>query len=608
MKKLIVATLLLFSSIINSQKIRVDKIEPPNWWSGLENNIQLMVYGDNLTDFKATFNSPQIKIKKIHRLPNSSYAFLDITLANKIEPGNYRLKFSRGNENASVSFPIFSREDPSKRFKGFGTDDVIYLIVPDRFSDGDKSNNISERMINDFNSATANGRHGGDLQGIMNHFDYLKELGVNTLWLTPVLENNTSLSYHGYAATNLYKVDSRFGGNDKYKEFVNEAHKQNFKIIYDHVSNHISINHPWLKNPPMQDWINGTIENHLSAWHDKMVRWDTHAAQYTHDKVTKGWFVNEMPDLNQQNPFVKNYLIQNTIWWIEYAGLDGIREDTYPYADENFMSDWAAKILKLYPKFNIVGEVWTGEPSFLAPYQKGSKLNKGKDTNMPALTDFGLRDAYYDFLSGKSNVYSFFKIISTDFLYANPNGLLVFADNHDLQRAALSAQGNFEKVKLAFTHLFTSRGIPEIFYGTEIGMQGGKEDGLIRSNFPGGFNDGSSNCFTEAGRTPTENDLFKFFKKIIALRKEYKSLSHGSLIHLPPVENVYLYTKKLGNELMLIALNGNNTAKEIKMDLVEKLCGSGFKLKDLMNDSPVLIEDGKLLLPPMSGNIFEVKQ
>jgi glycosidase len=606
MKKLIFTSIIFVYGILFPQKMRVDKIEPPNWWPGLENNIQLMVYGENLSGIKASFDSPGISVKKINKTENSSYSFIDISISKKINPGDYKIIFSRGNETIQYNFPILKRTNDKKNFRGFNSEDIIYLIMPDRFSDGDRSNNVVNGMINDFKPGNPLGRHGGDLQGIINHLDYFTGIGVNTLWLTPVLENNTSISYHGYASTDLYKIDPRLGTNEKYKELVNSAHNKNLKIIYDHVSNHISINHPWISNPPLKDWINGTKENHLNAWHDKMVRWDTHSAQLTNDHVTRGWFVEEMPDLNQRNPFVRNYLLQNTLWWIEYAGLDGIREDTYPYVDENFSSEWAKKILNLYPHFNIVGEVWTGDPAFLAPYQKGSKLNKGKDTHLPVVTDFGLRDAYFNFLKGKSNLHAIYNVISMDFLYKNPNGLLVFADNHDLVRAMFSADGNIDKVKLIFTHMLTSRGIPQILYGTEIGMKGNEDHGLIRSDFPGGFPDDSTDCFTSSGRTSGQNELFLFFKKLISVRAKYKSLNSGVLMHLPPVSNVYLYTKKLGSESMLVALNGNNSLKEISIDLVEQLCGRNFKLTDVMNNSGADIKDGKLILKPMSGSVYKI--
>jgi glycosidase len=572
-----------------------------------KNKIQLMVYGENLSDYKASANSSKIVVKKIYSIENKNYSFVDISIMPGIKPGNYKLSFAKGKETVNVDFPILKREKSGKRFQGFNAEDIVYLIMPDRFADGDTSNNKIDGMINDFKRGDPLARHGGDLQGIINHLSNLNNLGVNALWLTPVIENNHPISYHGYAATDLYKIDPRLGTNEKYKEFVESAHQQEIKVIFDHVNNHISINHPWMQNPPTPDWFNGTKENHLNAWHDKAVSWDIHKEQITIDHLTKGWFVDEMPDLNQNNIFVKNYLIQNTIWWIEYACMDGIREDTYPYITPQFSSEWAKEVLNEYPTFNIVGEVWSGETVILAPYQKGSKLNKGLDTNLPVVTDFALSDAYRMYLNGKSDLYSIYKVIAQDYLYVNPNNLLTFVDNHDVARTMFEAKGDVAKVKLVFTHLLTSRGIPQILYGTEIGIVGSENHGYLRADFRGGFPGDESSAFDSIGRTTYENDLFSFFKKIIELRKKYKSLSSGELKHLAPINNVYIYAKEFKNEKMLIMLNGDNLKKEVDGNIIENVCGKIMKLYDVVNKTYSNIIDGKFIIEPLSANVFLIE-
>lgn len=609
MKK-IFSVLLLSASISTCfcQSLKVDKIEPSNWWAGMKmNDIQLMVYGKNLSQYKAEFNTSSISVKKIYNIDNHDYSFIDISISPNIKPGEYSIKFSKENKSVEIKFPILKRENPSGRFQGFNSQDIVYLIMPDRFADGDTSNNKINGMVNDFKQGDPLARHGGDLQGIIDHLNYLNDLGVTALWLTPVIENNHPISYHGYASTNLYKIDARLGTNEIYKELVNKAHKNGIKIIFDHVSNHISINHPWMQNLPASDWFNGTKENHLNAWHDKAVSWDMHKEQITIDHLTKGWFVDEMPDLNQNNIFVKKYLIQNTIWWIEYAGIDGIREDTYPYITPAFSSEWAKEVLDEYPKLNIVGEVWSGETVVLAPYQKGSELNKVLETNLPVVTDFALRDAYGSYLNGSSDLYPIYNVIAQDYLYQDPNDLLVFADNHDVARAMFEAKGDAAKVKLVFTHLLTSRGIPQILYGTEIGIVGGADHGYLRANFKGGFPGDVYNAFEESGRTDSENDLFMFFKKMIGLRKEYKSLSEGTLSHLAPIDGVYIYTKKYKDETMLIMLNGSSSKKEIDENIIESICGKSPELFDVIKKSYSKIMNGKLSLEPVSSNIFLVE-
>jgi neopullulanase len=597
----------LFTGSLFCQSFRVDKIEPANWWAGMKtNSIQLMVYGENLSGCKAAFNTSDIKIKKINDAENPNYSFVDISITKKAKPGNYKLVFEKDKQKIEIDFPLLKRENSSCGHKGFNSEDVVYLIMPDRFADGDTSNNISKNLINDFKPNDPLGRHGGDLRGIINHLSYFNELGVTALWLTPVLENNSSISYHGYAASNFYKIDERLGTNETYKELVAKAHETGIKIIYDHVSNHITINHPWVKNPPFADWLNGTEKNHLNAWHDKMVLTDMHSAQLTKDHVTKGWFVDEMPDLNQSNPFVKNYLIQNTIWWIEYAGIDGIREDTYPYVTPEFTSEWAKRVLEEYPTLNIVGEVWIGETAYLAPYQKNSKLNKNFNTNLPVVTDFALQNAYEDYLRGKSGLYSIFDALAKDYLYEDTNNLLTFADNHDVARAMLNSNRNVEKVKTVFTHMLTSRGIPQILYGTEIGIVGKEEHGYLRADFRGGFPGNSSSAFEEAGRTELENNLFGFFQKLISIRKKYKSLSCGTLQHLPPIDNVYIYSKKLNGEMMLIVLNGDDSKKEIDKTIIESLCEKNVKLFDVWNNKTVDFAGGKIIVEPFARKIYKI--
>ncbi len=606
----ILIILFLSAVTIFPQNLTVNKIEPANWWPGMKlNKIQLMVYGKNLSDFKVTSNTRYIKTGKIHFLKNSDYSFVDVTITPDARPGDYKLNFTRKGETVSANFPLLKRNRDKNEHIGFNRDDVIYLIMPDRFADGNKENNTIEGMINDYRPGDPLSRHGGDIEGIINHLNYFTDLGVTALWLTPVIENNKQVSYHGYAATDLYMVDRRLGTNELYKQFVEKAHAKGLKVIYDHVSNHIGTNHYWLKDLPMADWLNGTLENHLSTWHDKMIDVDIHGIDVTNEHLRKGWFVNDMADLNQQNVYVKNYLIQNTIWWIEYAGIDGIREDTYPYPDQKFLADWAKAIMAEYPRFNIVGEVWTAETSFLASFQRNSKLNRvinKFNTNLPAVTDFGIQKAYADFLEGKEGIYKIYETVTKDFLFPDPDNILTFADNHDLPRMMLLAKDNWDKVKLVLTHLLTARGVPEIFYGTEIGMAGGWDDGLKRTDFPGGFEGSKTNAFTREGRSEKENALFDFTKKLISLRKQYPSLAEGELKHLPPVDNVYAYYKKGKGPLMLVVLNGNDKEAGMDMSMIESLCGKNIKLYDVINNAEAAAENGKLVLKPYSGNIFRV--
>lgn len=604
--KYVIVIFFLYSNVF-CQDLQIAKVEPPSWWSGMKTNkLQLMVYGKNLNDCKVYSESKSIKVTKVHKADNPDYLFVDVTINKNAKPGNYRLTFQKDEHKIMIDYPLLKREKTPNRHQGFDTEDVVYLIMPDRFADGDTSNNISKKLLNDFKPGDRLGRHGGDLLGIIKQLSYFNDLGVTSLWLTPVLENNTSISYHGYAASDLYKIDERLGSNETYKLLVDKAHENGIKIIYDHVSNHISINHQWVKNPPIADWLNGTVENHLNAWHDKMILTDIHGAGITNKHVTEGWFVNEMADLNQRNLFVKNYLIQNTIWWIEYSGIDGIREDTYPYVFPEFTSEWAKRILEEYPTFNIVGEVWTGETAYLAPFQKSSRLFKKIDTNLPVVTDFALQNAYEDYLKGKAGLYSFYDALAKDYLYENPNNLLTFADNHDIARAMFISNKNVDKVKIVFTHLLTSRGIPQILYGTEVGIVGGSDHGDLREDFRGGFPGNSTSAFENSGRTDYENDIYDFFKKLISLRKKYKSLSCGKLIHLPPINSVYIYTKQNKDELMLVLLNGDNSSKEIDLEKLKSIIGKNVKFFDVWDEKHVEFVNGKISVEPYDRKIYRI--
>lgn len=573
--------LALIAVVLSAQTFRINKIEPPNWWSGMKNNeLQLMVYGENMNGVEVSSSDKRFKVTNVNLSPNSSYLFVDVNLKN-IPAGNYELLFSKNNEQLKLNYPILRREQSDDKHKGFSSEDVIYLIMADRFCDGNPNNNKIDDSLDEFTSMDLDGRKGGDIEGIISKLDYLKELGVTSIWITPMLENNMWMSYHGYAATNLYRIDPRFGSNKLYKNLVDEAHKRGLKVIMDHVSNHIGINHEWIKKLPFDDWINGTVDNHLPANHNKMTFPDPYSPGESVDLTWNGWFENYMPDLNQSNPFLKKYLIQNTIWWIEYLGIDGIREDTYPYCNQYAMADWNKAILSEYPNFNIVGEIWTGEPPFLAAYQQKNKFGVHLDSNLPCVTDFALADAFRDYLSGKKGLEGIFNSLAQDFLYHDPNNLLTFFDNHDIARGMFVANGDVEKYKIALTILLTTRGIPKILYGSEIGMVGDEKHGSIRSPFPGGFDADDRNAFEIFGRTEYENVIFEFTKQLLELRKNYKSLSRGKLSHFYPFDNIYVYLRETDQESTMIIVNAKDEEVEVDLNKYRKTLGKTLRLKNI---------------------------
>jgi glycosidase len=608
-KKFLLLFCFLLTLTIPAQNLSISKIEPPNWWTGMKlNKIQLMIYGHDLNNAVASFNNNSIKILKVDNAESPSYLFIDIEIPANIKSGNYKLTLKKNGLETSIDYPVQARQNKAGRYQGFNPSDVLYLIMPDRFADGDTSNNIITGMPDEYNIQNPIARHGGDIQGIINHLDYLKNLNITTLWLCPVLENNTDVHFYGYAgysATDLYKVDPRLGTNELYKQFVNDAHAKGLKVILDHVSNHISISHPWMNDLPFKDWINGSVENHFSTRHDKLAFADIHRDTSTIINTTKGWFTNYLPDLNQANPYVSNYLIENTIWWIESTGLDGIREDTYPYCDQVFLSNWAKAILTEYPELNIVGEVWTGDAVFLSSFQKGNYYPKQFDTNLPAVTDFATYDVYTAFLKGSATLQNIYEDFAKDFIYKNPQDLVTFIDNHDVLRAMMEASGDVNKFKMAVTMLLTSRGIPEIFYGTEIGMPGGKDDGTVRADFPGGFPGDKQDAFIKEGRTKSENDIYNFVTDVLKLRRAHKALSIGNLIQYPPMENIFVYFKNYNDDRIMVIMNGNNVDKEINLSRYSDQLKYVKRLKNLVTGTVLNFNaNDSLNVEKTSGNLF----
>jgi glycosidase len=601
---------LVFATFVYSQQIKIDKIEPPNWWTGMNwNTVQLMVYGENLTDIQASFDNKKLEIVKIHKVESEkpgTYSFIDVKIPDDLKPGDYKLTLKNGKSSAAVHYSIFKSRD-SREAKGFSPEDVIYLIMPDRFANGDTTNDIIvEGYGKNLDRNDGQARHGGDIQGMIDHLDYIKEAGFTALWINPVVENNTEVSYHGYGATDFYKVDPRLGTNELYKKFVDEAHKRGLKVILDHVANHIHINHPWMKNLPLKEWINGSKEKFEITNHDKAAIVDIHGSKSTLENSTRGWFTDYMPDLKVDNPYMGTYVIQNTIWWMEYAGIDGIREDTYPYADPKFMSEWGKAILDEYPNTNIVGEVWKGDPVILSAYQEKSILTPGFDSHLPSVTDFGLADAFKRYLSGTHSISHIYDILAMDLTYHNPDNLVTFIDNHDVERGLFAAKEDVKKLKLAYQVLLTTRGIPQILYASEVAAVGGPDHGSLRTDFPGGFPGDTRSAFKAEERTAGEKDMYDFFKQMLTIRKENKALSNGKLVHFPVQDNVYIYFRILDNEKIMVVVNDNSNDKKVDLTPVISLLDGTSSLKELKSGAEVKISGNSITVPGKDAGIYKV--
>lgn len=605
MKKLILVIFLLNSIFLLTQNNWIQRIEPPFWWTGFKNDtLQLLVYGKDISKSKVKIESKSVQLLKINKAESPNYLFIDIVIPKTHNNSSFKINFSNELNDTTVEYKLLKREK-GLRHSGFDKNDVVYLIMADRFCDGNPSNNKIGDSLDNYTEKDLDGRKGGDIEGIISKLDYLQDLGITTLWVTPMLENNMYMSYHGYASTDLYKIDPRFGSNELYQKLVTEAHKRNLKIIMDHVSNHIGINHWWMKDLPFDNWINGKPDNHLKANHNKQTFPDLYSPAESVRLTWEGWFTNYMPDLSYKNPIQRKYMIQNTIWWIEYLGIDGIREDTYPYVNQYYMTEWAQAIFNEYPNFNIVAEVWTGEAPFLAFYQRNNKFGSKINSHIPSITDFALADAIRDFLSGKRNLDAVFNVLAMDYLYSQPEMLLTFFDNHDISRGLYIAKEDYEKFKLALTLLLTIRGIPKILYGTEIGIVGDNRHGTIRTPFPGGFVNDKRNAFLDSERSNIEKEIFNFTKKLLHLRKKYNALSEGKFVHFYPFDNLYVYFRISDKQKIMIIINANENEMKVSLDNFKETIGNEKKLFDLLSDKYLSTNElNQITVPKKSSHIF----
>ena len=591
----------------------INRIEPTDWFVGMKNpSVQLMVYGKGIRDAEAvTTDYPGVTIDSLVRLDSPNYLLVYLNVKGA-QAGTMTLKFDVKNEKGKVKsytypYVLKQREMDGRKRKGFDISDVLYMLMPDRFAQGAGHNPQVKGMRQYKEDRTQPSlRHGGDLNGIREHLDYFKELGVTALWLTPVLENDSPddergyATYHGYATTNFYRVDPRFGSNDDYRKLCDEAHQKGLKIVMDMIFNHSGFEHPWTQDMPTKDWLNlpdwlkeskGTSNptgtSFLQTSYKLTPVKDPYASKVDLKETTEGWFVPTMPDLNQRNPHLMTYLIQNSKWWIETVGIDGIRMDTYPYADAKGMARWMKELDDEYPNFNTVGETWVTEPAYTAAWQKGSKLSKD-NSYLKTVMDF----AFFDRLSqakneetdawwnGMNRLYNSFVY---DYLYADPTHVMAFIDNHDTDRFLGNGRDSL-MLKQALALLMTVRRIPQLYYGTEIMMNGTKEvtDGHVRKDFPGGFPGDDHNAFTREGRTKAEQSMFTWLSRLLHWRQGNQVITKGSMTQFIPFNGIYVIARQYRGKTALTVLNG--TTKEAKMEVKRyaEVIGSTKRAKDIL--------------------------
>jgi glycosidase len=563
----------------------ISKVEPPNWWVGHSfSTVRLMLRGSGLRDAQIR-GARGLEILESKPNDTGTTLFVDVKVHRA---GSYTLKVSTHDGSADAKFDALAPLAPKGRFQGFSSNDLIYMIMIDRFADGDVSNDKGDR--NDPRSY-----HGGDFQGIIDHLGYLKDLGVTAIWITPVYENATA--YHGYHAIDFYKVEEHFGTLDKLRELVDKAHQSGIKVILDMVVNHTGADHRWVKDPPLADWFHGTPEHHLNETFQIWTLLDPHAGRTMRDPVLDGWFADRLPDLNQEEPEVARYLIQNTLWWIASTGIDGIRADTMPYVPRQFWHDWNAAIHKEYPDFKTVGEVFDGDSGVVSFFQGGAEKYDGVDSGMDALFDFPLYGAVRRAFGQGKPVPDVAYIVGHDSLYTNPNYLVTFLGNHDVARFLNETGATADGLKLAFTYLFTTRGIPMIYSGDEIALRGGN-DPDNRRDFPGGWKDDIRSAFNPQTRTEEERGLFDYIRKVALLRQQTPELRTGKLTQLGAGRDALVYTR--GSLIVLI----NNGANEVKVQ-APAAPGTWKNLLDVSVNVAVHERIMSLTVPARSAMIME---
>lgn len=623
--KLLLITFIIFN-VLRAEAIDLQKIEPSNWWTGMKNTkLQILLYGNEISDCNVKLKNSTAKLIDINKTDNPDYLFLNIDLKG-VTASSIQIELQKGKEVKTISYQLKKKELHQKEIS---SKDVVYLLMPDRFSNGNKNNDSIGGMLDKTDRNKPDSRHGGDIQGIINNLDYFRNMGFSALWLTPVQENNQpKYSYHGYSITDFYNVDKRFGSNNDYKKLADLAHEKDIKIIMDMVYNHAGLYHWWFKDLPSKDWVNNPFKNgidlekNLCKQLTTNMKWDNfrktnyntstlsdpYASKKDRDDFSQGWFDTGMADLNQKNPLLSQYLKQMTLWWIETIGIDGLRIDTYPYSDKTFIAELVQRIYDEYPGFYIVGEVWTEDVVKERYWTKEKMQISDYNSPLESLTSFRIVNAINDAFKENGNIYELYKTLSQDFMFTNPSNSLIFADNHDVQRFAKSVNEDIAAYKLGYTFLFTTRGIPQVYQGSEIFCNGDmhKSHGVGRRDMPGGWLDDSSSIFIRKNLPQKESDMLNFFSKILNWRKNNCELiAKGKLTHFIPQNQVYTYFRYNENKKVMVILNNNTKSQKLDYNYYKECIGNSQTGTDVITGKEFNLT--YLNIEPKTSLILELK-
>lgn len=601
-------------SAADKNRYAIKHLEPANWWVGMNyHQVELMVHGDNISATQPQINYPGLQILSVVKTDNPNYLFVTIDIAAHTKPGKFPIEFQHdGKIQSRFEYELLAREKNSAQRKGFSAKDAIYLITPDRFANGDTNNDAVNGLTEQPDRAFKGGRHGGDIAGMTQHLDYIAKMGFTQIWPNPLTENNQpQYSYHGYAATNLYLTDARYGTNEEFKRFVAKAKQKGIGVIQDIVLNHIGSKHWWMNDMPAKDWLNFPAE-FIATNHRRTTVQDPYADPQDKELFVSGWFVKSMPDLNQRNPQMANYLIQNTLWWIEYAGLSGVREDTYGYAAPKFLSRWAKTIMDEYPNFNLVGEEWSPNPAVVAHWQRGKVNASGHVPHMPSMMDFPIHETLREVLTEEESwdkgFIRLYEMLANDFVYPDPFNLVIFPENHDTSRIYSYLNEDVGLFKMAMVYMATMRGIPQFYYGSEILMTSPRErdDGAVRADMPGGWHGDIKNAFTGKGLTTKEKESQQFIKTLLNWRKNSEVIHRGKLRHYAPQNGVYVYVRYLDDKAVMVLLNKNTQEVTHPLLAYREFLDGKKKAIDVIGRRSLDITK-PLVLAPKSSLIIELQ-
>lgn len=616
MKKLYTLTLLVLlcsaAWAANSEKPIVNKIEPVSWWAGMNNpELMLQCYGRNIGDASVEINYSGVTVTKTETVENPNYLFVFLNISSTAKPGKFNIVFKKNKKTiAKCEYTLNERRAGSRDRTSFGPEDAMYLLMPDRFANGNPANDNVKGYTQGVNRTNLGERHGGDIQGVIDHLGYLEDLGITALWITPFFDNNDSqYSYHHYAVGDYFKVDPRLGSNRDYRNLSDSCHAHGIKLILDVVPNHCGAVHYWIKDLPAQDWIHQWPTYTSSNY--RMTAWtDPHASKADIEVLEKGWFAGNMPDLNLENPLLFKYLSQAYIWWIEYGNVDGLRVDTYPYNNIHVASLFMKNFLDEYPNLNIVGECWVKSPLEIAYYQSGNNNKDGFDSHLQSVMDFVLKDKLHEAFNERDSwdhgMPKFYTHFAQDFAYPNTNMIMNFLDNHDIDRFSVSVNRDVNKYKMGIAMLLTVRGYPQIYSGDEIMLDGlpGNYEGY-RFDFPGGWKEDSRNAFTAVGRTSEENEVFNYMRKILRFRKKSKALQTGKMTQFIPYDGIYVFSREADGERVMMVFNNSTNAQLVNPARYQELFAGSVQGTEITSGN-IIDLTRKFSIPGKSAYIIKI--